>query len=88
MERTEKIMRGSLLSVNNSRTKERARNGGRILYQFSWFTAEKFATAIRNYWHQKVIMSEDDRKIRRGNEAELFLGIRRIDPTHVIWTQA
>lgn len=25
-----------------------------------------------------MIMSEDDRKIRRGNEAELFLGIRRI----------
>ena len=29
-----KIMRGSLLSVNNSRTKERARNDGQILYQF------------------------------------------------------
>ncbi|OUK50613.1 hypothetical protein BZL31_13805 [Escherichia coli] len=28
------IMRGSLLSVHNSRTKERARNDGQILYQF------------------------------------------------------
>ena len=41
MERTEKIMRGSLLSVNNSRTKEGARNNGQILYQFCWFNRRK-----------------------------------------------
>uniref|UniRef100_UPI0018FE742F ISAs1 family transposase n=1 Tax=Escherichia coli TaxID=562 RepID=UPI0018FE742F len=38
-------------------------------------TAEKFATAIRNHWH---VMNEDDCKIRRGNAAELFSGIRHI----------
>ncbi len=31
---TFEFMRGSLLSVHNSRTKERARNDGQILYQF------------------------------------------------------
>ena len=49
-------------------------------------TAEKFATAIRNhwyvenklYWRLDVVMNEDDSKIRRGNSAELFLGIRHI----------
>ncbi|HFS3073381.1 TPA: ISAs1 family transposase [Escherichia coli] len=79
-------MRGSLLSVNNSRTKERARNDGQILYQFCCLTAEKFATAIRNHWHVEnklhwrldVVMNEDDCKIRRGNAAELFSGIRHI----------
>ncbi|MCS1367127.1 ISAs1 family transposase, partial [Escherichia coli] len=47
-------------------------------------TAEKFATAIRNHWHVEnklhrrldVVMNEDDYKIRRGNAAELFSGIR------------
>nr|ARO72657.1 transposase IS4 family [Escherichia albertii]ARO72676.1 transposase IS4 family [Escherichia albertii]ARO72906.1 transposase IS4 family [Escherichia albertii]ARO73178.1 transposase IS4 family [Escherichia albertii]ARO73197.1 transposase IS4 family [Escherichia albertii] len=34
MERTEEIMRGCFLSVNNSRTKEGIRNDGQILYQF------------------------------------------------------
>jgi len=33
MKRTEKILRGRLLSVKNSRTKEGARNDGQILYQ-------------------------------------------------------
>ena len=49
-------------------------------------TAEKFATAIRKhwyvenklYWRLDVVMNEDDSKIRRGNSAELFLGIRHI----------
>ena len=49
-------------------------------------TAEKFATAIRNHWHVEnklhwrldVIMNEDDCRIRRGNAAELFSGIRHI----------
>ena len=49
-------------------------------------TAEKFATAIRNHWHVEnklhwrldVVMNEDDCKIRRGNAAELFSGIRDI----------
>ncbi|WP_218071478.1 ISAs1 family transposase [Escherichia coli] len=49
-------------------------------------TAEKFATAIRNHWHMEnklhwrldVVMNEDDSKIRRGNAAELFSGIRHI----------
>ncbi|ENA4996508.1 ISAs1 family transposase [Escherichia albertii] len=49
-------------------------------------TAEKFATAIRNHWHVEnklhwrldVLMNEDDCKIRRGNAAELFSGIRHI----------
>ncbi len=48
--------------------------------------AEKFATAIRNHWHVEnklhwrldVVMNEDDCKIRRGNAAELFSGIRHI----------
>ncbi|SJA27312.1 rhs core protein with extension [Shigella sonnei] len=46
----------------------------------------KFATAIRNHWHVEnklhwrldVVMNEDDCKIRRGNAAELFSGIRHI----------
>ncbi len=49
-------------------------------------TAEKFATAIRNHWHVEnklhwrldVVVNEDDCKIRRGNAAELFSGIRHI----------
>ncbi|MBW9424524.1 ISAs1 family transposase, partial [Escherichia coli] len=49
-------------------------------------TAEKFATVIRNHWHVEnklhwrldVVMNEDDCKIRRGNAAELFSGIRHI----------
>ncbi|WP_139723198.1 ISAs1 family transposase, partial [Escherichia coli] len=41
-------------------------------------TAEKFATAIRNHWRLDVVMNEDDCKIRRGNAAELFSGIRHI----------
>ncbi|MUV33804.1 ISAs1 family transposase, partial [Escherichia coli] len=49
-------------------------------------TAEKFATAIRNHWHVEnklhwrldVVMNEDDCRIRRGNAAELFSGIRHI----------
>ncbi|WP_249940576.1 ISAs1 family transposase, partial [Escherichia coli] len=49
-------------------------------------TAEKFATAIRNHWHVEnklhwrldVVMNEDDCKIRKGNAAELFSGIRHI----------
>ncbi|SJA49085.1 rhs core protein with extension [Shigella sonnei] len=48
--------------------------------------AGKFATAIRNHWHVEnklhwrldVVMNEDDCKIRRGNAAELFSGIRHI----------
>ncbi|SJA85290.1 rhs core protein with extension [Shigella sonnei] len=48
--------------------------------------AVKFATAIRNHWHVEnklhwrldVVMNEDDCKIRRGNAAELFSGIRHI----------
>ncbi|ADR25669.1 H repeat-associated protein YdcC [Escherichia coli] len=49
-------------------------------------TAEKFATANRNHWqvenklhwHLDVVMNKDDFKIRRGNAAELFSGIRKI----------
>ena len=49
-------------------------------------TAEKFATANRNHWqvenklhwHLDVVMNKDDFKIRRGNAAELFSGIRHI----------
>ncbi|WP_024211056.1 ISAs1 family transposase, partial [Escherichia coli] len=49
-------------------------------------TAGKFATAIRNHWHVEnklhwrldVVMNKDDCKIRRGNAAELFSGIRHI----------
>ena len=49
-------------------------------------TVKKFATAIRNHWHVEnklhwrldVVMNEDDWKIRRGNDAELFSGIRHI----------
>ena len=49
-------------------------------------TAEKFATANRNHWyvenklhwHLDVVMNKDDCKIRRGNAAELFSGIRKI----------
>ena len=49
-------------------------------------TAEKLATANRNHWqvenklhwHLDVVMNKDDFKIRRGNAAELFSGIRKI----------
>ena len=49
-------------------------------------TAEKFVTAIRNHWHVEnklhwhldVVMNEDDCKVRRGNAAGLFSGIRHI----------
>ncbi|EYE25320.1 transposase DDE domain protein [Escherichia coli 1-110-08_S3_C1] len=49
-------------------------------------TPEKFARAIRNHWHVEnklhwrldVVMNEDGCKIRRGNAAELFSGIRHI----------
>ncbi|WP_411511120.1 ISAs1 family transposase [Escherichia coli] len=47
---------------------------------------DSYATAIRNHWHVEnklhwrldVVMNEDDCKIRRGNAAELFSGIRHI----------
>ncbi|MCQ8762943.1 ISAs1 family transposase, partial [Escherichia coli] len=47
-------------------------------------TAEKFATAILNHWHVdnklhwrlEVLINHHDCKIRRGNAAELFSGIR------------
>ena len=49
-------------------------------------TAEKFATAVRSHWdvenklhwRLEVAMNEDDCRIRRGNAAELFSGIRHI----------
>ncbi|CSY01384.1 receptor protein [Shigella sonnei] len=55
-----------------------------IDFTFEW--KGKFATAIRNHWHVEnklhwrldVVMNEDDCKIRRGNAAELFSGIRHI----------
>lgn len=86
MERAEEIMRGSLLSVNNSRTKKEPEMTVRYYISSADLTAEKFATAIRNHWHVEnklhwrldVVMNEDDCKIRRGNAAELFSGIRHI----------
>lgn len=77
-------MRGSLLSVNNSRTKKEPEMTVRYYISSADLTAEKFATAIRNHWHVEnklhwrldVVMNEDDYKIRRGNAAELFSGIR------------
>ncbi|WP_404853730.1 ISAs1 family transposase [Escherichia coli] len=59
---------------------------GRYYISSADLTAEKFATAIRNHWHVEnklhrrldVVMNEDDYKIRRGNAAELFSGIRHI----------
>ncbi len=49
-------------------------------------TAETFATVNRNHWNVEnklhwrldVVMNEDGCKIRRGNAAELFSGIRHI----------
>ncbi|ECG5958996.1 ISAs1 family transposase, partial [Salmonella enterica subsp. enterica serovar Baguida] len=49
-------------------------------------TAEKFAKSIREHWHVEnrlhwcldTAMNEDDCRIRRGNAAELFSGIRHI----------
>ncbi|VEA26961.1 Transposase [Salmonella enterica subsp. enterica] len=49
-------------------------------------TAEKFANAMRSHWDVEnklhwrldVAMNEDDCRIRRGNAAELFSGIRHI----------
>jgi predicted transposase YbfD/YdcC len=49
-------------------------------------TAERFATAMRNHWYVEnklhwrldVAMNEDGSRIRRGNSAELFSGIRHI----------
>ena len=59
-----------------------------IDFTFEWKGLKKlkFATAIRNHWHVEnklhrrldVVMNEDDYKIRRGNAAELFSGIRHI----------
>lgn len=48
--------------------------------------AEKFASSIREHWHIEnrlhwcldAVMKEDDCRIRRGNAAELFSGIRHI----------
>ncbi|ECI5565659.1 ISAs1 family transposase, partial [Salmonella enterica subsp. enterica] len=50
-------------------------------------TAEKFASAMRSHWDVEnklhwrldVAMNEDDCRIRRGNAAELFSGIRHIE---------
>ncbi|WP_332127173.1 ISAs1 family transposase, partial [Escherichia coli] len=52
----------------------------------AYLPAEKFATAILNHWHVDnklhwrldVVMNHDDCRIRRGNAAELFSGIRHI----------
>ncbi|EED5709698.1 ISAs1 family transposase, partial [Salmonella enterica subsp. enterica serovar Derby] len=49
-------------------------------------TAEKFANAMRSHWDVEnklhwrldVAMNEDDCRIRRGNVAELFSGIKHI----------
>ena len=49
-------------------------------------TAESSPQRSENHWHVEnklhwrldVVMNEDDRKIRRGNAAELFSGIRHI----------
>ncbi|ECL1704486.1 ISAs1 family transposase [Salmonella enterica] len=49
-------------------------------------TAERFASAMRSHWDVEnklhwrldVAMNEDDCRIRRGNAAELFSGIRHI----------
>ncbi|EBR4027083.1 ISAs1 family transposase, partial [Salmonella enterica] len=49
-------------------------------------TAERFASAMRSHWDVEnklhwrldVAMNEDDCRIRRGNSAELFSGIRHI----------
>ncbi|EOC8580978.1 ISAs1 family transposase [Salmonella enterica subsp. enterica] len=49
-------------------------------------TAEKFSSAIKSHWdvgnklHRRldVAMNEDDCRVRRGNAAELFSGIRHI----------
>ena len=65
---------------------ERAEMTVRYYISSADLTAEKFATAIRNHWHVEnklhwrldVVMNEDDCKIRRGNAAELFSGIRHI----------
>ena len=42
-------MRGSLLSVNSNRTKERAEMMIRYYISSADLTAEKFSTAIRNH---------------------------------------
>lgn len=41
-------------------------------------SAEKFARSIREHWHLDAVMNEDNCRIRRGNAAELFSGIRHI----------
>ncbi|STM07687.1 H repeat-associated protein [Escherichia coli] len=80
MERAEEIMRGSLLSVHNSRTKKELEMTVRYYISSADLTAEKFATAIRNHWHVEnklhwrldVVMNEDDCKIRRGMQQNYF----------------
>ncbi|UYW75521.1 ISAs1 family transposase [Pseudocitrobacter faecalis] len=82
----EEIMRGSVISLNNSRTKKEPEVVVRYYISSADLSAEKFATAIRNHWHVEnklhwrldVVMNEDDCKIRRGNAAELFSIIRHI----------
>ncbi len=79
-------MRGSLLRSIIAEQKKEPEMTVRYYISSADLTAEKFATAIRNHWHVEnklhwrldVVMNEDDCKIRRGNAAELFSGIRHI----------
>ncbi len=79
-------MRGSLLRSIIAEQKKEPEMTVRYYISSADLTAEKFATAIRNHWHVEnklhwrldVVMNEDDCKIRKGNAAELFSGIRHI----------
>lgn len=59
---------------------------GEILYKFIGFNIRKIANAMRSHWDVEnklhwrldVAMNEDDCRVRRGNVAELFSGIKHI----------
>ncbi len=86
MERAEKICLAVSFRSIIAEQKQESEIMARYYISSADLTAEKFVTAIRNHWHVEnklhwhldVVMNEDDCKVRRGNAAGLFSGIRHI----------
>lgn len=86
MERAEKICLAVSFRSIIAEQKQESEIMVRYYISSADLTAEKFVTAIRNHWHVEnklhwrldVVMNEDDCKVRRGNAAGLFSGIRHI----------
>ena len=80
MERAEEIMRGSLLSVHNSRTKKEPEMTVRYYISSADLTARSSPQQSRNHWHVEnklhwrldVVMNEDDCKIREKCSRIIF----------------